>query len=69
MTYRGTVKQGKIELEEGANLPEGTEVRVEPVSSDSDPAYRLWEEAVSTGIKDLASQHDHYAWGTPKREE
>ena len=69
MTYRGKVKQGKVELEQGVNLPDGTVVRVEPITSEVDPAYRISEEAVSTGIKDLASQHDHYAWDTPKRKD
>jgi len=27
----------------------------------------LADEAVSTGIRDLSEQHDHYAHGTPKR--
>jgi hypothetical protein len=67
MTYRGTVKHGKVELEAGVSLPDGTSVRVEPVEP-SDPADGLGDEAVSTGLPDLASQHDHYAYGTPKRE-
>ncbi len=31
MVYRGIVKNGVVVLGEGANLAEGTEVRVEPV--------------------------------------
>jgi hypothetical protein len=30
MTYRGVVKQGKIELQPPAELPDGTIVRIEP---------------------------------------
>jgi hypothetical protein len=37
MTYRGIVKQGKIELEAGSALPDGMVVRVEPVVD-------AWEE-------------------------
>jgi hypothetical protein len=31
MIYRGTVKHGVVELEEGAALPDGTQVKVEPL--------------------------------------
>ena len=68
MTYRGTVRNGVVELDPGFGLPDGTVVQVEPLESVSDPAYGLAEEAVSTGIPDLASQHDHFLYGTPKRE-
>ena len=27
------------------------------------PLYHIHEQAVSTGIKDLANQHDHYLYG------
>ena len=32
------------------------------------PLYRIHEQAVSTGVKDLASQHDHYLYGSEKRD-
>ena len=32
MIYRGSVKSGVIELEDGAELPEGTWVKVEPLT-------------------------------------
>jgi hypothetical protein len=67
MTYRGTVREGKVELEPGVTLRDGTLVRVEPLTPEDDPAYGLADEAVSTGIRDLSEQHDHYAHGTPKR--
>lgn len=67
VTYKGTVKNGRVELEAGANLPDGTDVNVEPIDDSEDPADRLADEAVSTGLTDLAEQHDHYAHGTPKR--
>lgn len=69
MTYMGTIKNGKVELEPGAQLPEGARVKVEPVEAADqiDPAYELHVEAVDTGIPDLAREHDHYAYGTPKR--
>jgi len=53
----------KVELEPGARLPDGTVVTVEPVRSDSDPADGLADEAVATGIPDLATRHDFHAYG------
>lgn len=32
-----------------------------------DPALDLSDLAVHTGIPDLAHEHDHYLYGTPKR--
>ena len=69
MTYQGVVRNGKIELEDGAELGEGTVVRVEPVACDRDPTDLIGDEAVSTDLPDLAAQHDHYLYGTPKRED
>ena len=68
MVYQGTVRNGKIELENGNALPDGTVVRVEPLDNKGDPADGLGDEAASTGITDLASQHDHYIYGGRKRE-
>ena len=75
MVYFGRVRDGKIELESRAGLQEGDRVRVEPLpdnapsatTSDVDPVYRLGEDAVDTGIPDLSIEHDHYAYGAPKR--
>ena len=67
MTHRGTVKNGKVELEPGDSLPEGTIVRVEPVSDSPDPADDLGAEAVDGGPPDLSAEHDHYIYGTPRR--
>lgn len=30
------------------------------------PLYQIHEKAVSTGVKDLAQQHDHYLYGRDK---
>jgi hypothetical protein len=32
------------------------------------PLYRIHEQALGTGIKDLANQHDHYLYGSDKRD-
>ncbi len=73
MSYKGTVKNGVVVLEPGANLPEGTQVRVEaepPAATnsdaESDPLWRMGELAVDTGIPDLAVNIDHYLYGHPK---
>ena len=34
---------------------------------ENDPAFNLSSLAVKTGIPDLATEHDHYLYGTPKR--
>lgn len=34
---------------------------------ERDPAFDLSDLAVHTGIPDLAHEHDHYLYGTPKR--
>jgi len=33
MVYRGTVRCGVVELEPGAKIPDGTQVRVEPLEA------------------------------------
>ena len=72
MSYKGTVKNGVVVLEQPFKLPEGTTVRVEaePIPAvrdeDLDPAWRIGELAVDTGIPDLAVNLDHYLYGHPK---
>jgi len=72
MTYKGRVRNGLIVLDPPAELPEGTEVRVEPVEDDDD--YRGLREGLLSlsGIveglpSDMARNHDHYLPGTPKK--
>ena len=74
MTYRGRVKNGVVVLEADAKMPEGTEVRVEPIDdpeSDADGSVyeRLGRMAGSVkGLpSDLARQHDHYLHGQARR--
>ena len=71
MTYRGRFTNGVVVLEGDARLPEGTEVRVEPVRpmKDHEPAdllFHMGDLAVDTGIPDLATNLDHYLYGHPK---
>jgi hypothetical protein len=76
MVYRGFVRNGRVELENGDELPEGAEVRVEllPTSklfsaSTVEPlGRRLARHAgTATGLPpDMSTHHDHYLYGTPK---
>lgn len=50
-------------------------LKIEPVKKEkqideveSDSAFDLASLAVKTGIPDLATEHDYYLYGTPKRE-
>jgi hypothetical protein len=72
MTYRGHVSNGVIVLDDPAALPEGTEVRVDPVLDDAD--LRCLREALlklaekAKGMpRDMARDHDHYIHGAPRR--
>jgi hypothetical protein len=76
MVYRGIVKNGVVVLGEGADLAEGTEVRVEPVARGEGPpeAGPTLLEQLSDVVgsvpelpSDMAEQHDHYLHGAPKR--
>jgi hypothetical protein len=38
----------------------------QPTKSSPPPIYQIHENAVDTGITDLAAQHDHYLYGVGK---
>ncbi|MBN1421695.1 MAG: hypothetical protein JXP34_23175 [Planctomycetes bacterium] len=70
VTYRGRVRDGKVILEEGVTLAEGTEVVVEPVG----PAREIGSlgegllnlAGIVKGLpSDLARNHDQYIHGGP----
>ena len=67
MVYFGKIRGGKVELEGSGALPEGMRVRIEPIVDD--PIFHLGDDAVDDPSlpTDLATQHDHYNYGTPKR--
>jgi hypothetical protein len=76
MTFRGTIENGRLVLDDGVRLPSGTRVDVsvrgasptrKTQKSTVDALLRLASHAVDTGIRDLAAEHDHYLYGTPKR--
>ena len=71
MVYRGVVKNGVVVLDPGVRLPEGSEVRVEPVSP---PTRKTLADQLGDLVgsvpdlpPDMAQQHDHYLHGAPKR--
>lgn len=74
MTYRGHVKSGQIVLDEAVELPEGSAVKVELVTSrDEKPrdddlnAVLLRHAGKGNDLPtDLAANHDYYAHGKPK---
>ena len=74
MTYRGQIKNGVVVLEGKAALQEGTLVNVEPVE-ESDDCSTLRNGLLKLAGKaqglpsDMAVNHDHYLYGTPKRDE
>jgi len=82
MVYHGTYRDGKIELDGDAALPEGVRVRVEAEDATASARHpRDDEETLTSGQRmlkvsgiggreaptDLAAQVDHYLYGTPKR--
>lgn len=60
-------------------LPDGTEVTIvpDPASNPAppsstnghhvDPVFKIGDDAVDGGPADMADEHDHYAYGSPKR--
>ena len=73
MTYRGTIRNGVVELEDGKDLPDGAIVRVELVDQPQDEPgcghARLMKLAgvIKDRPADWARNHDHYLHGQPKK--
>jgi hypothetical protein len=75
MSLEGHVENGRIVLDEPAQLPEGAKVHVEvvpsPAPSTENPT--LYERlkpfvGILDGLpEDAAMNHDHYLYGTPKK--
>ena len=79
MVYRGHVEKGVVVLDDPVTLPEGVEVKIE-LSNDGAAEPSLDENGETLGQKllkhagkavglpsDLAVNHDHYLYGTPKQ--
>lgn len=73
MTYRGHIKNGQITLDEPIELPEGAEVHVNVLDASVLPST-VWTKLLdlagtAKGLpSDMAENHDHYLYGTPKRQ-
>lgn len=75
MELEGVVHKGVIVPDDATGLPEGTRVRILPVSPPIPPEtprpfgerFAQFKGAAPGLPADLASQHDHYRLGTPKR--
>jgi hypothetical protein len=71
MEYEGTIKNGVVVIENGAALPEGTRVRVVPVTEvlrETLGQRLLRFSGTAKGLPpDMARNHDHYLHGAPKR--
>ncbi|MDO8542604.1 MAG: hypothetical protein Q7S40_19360 [Opitutaceae bacterium] len=67
MILVGKVSKGTVILPPGADLPEGTEVRIEPLTSAASSrrervaALRKLAASVEGLPADLARDHDHFA--------
>jgi hypothetical protein len=79
MTYRGTVRNGVVVLDEPASLRDGAKVDVVLVDApDSPPSgengtpsvYEQLQDLIGTATglpPDIAENHDHYLYGTRKK--
>jgi hypothetical protein len=76
MVYHGVVQDGVVVLGKAAGLPDGTEVRVEPITrgdnlpGDGPTLFEQFCDVIGTVPElppDMATNHDHYLHGAPKR--
>lgn len=70
MSITATVINDTIRLPEGTHLEDGTQVLVLPQPLPSQTFFERYKDIIGTagtGISDLAENHDHYLYGTPKK--
>lgn len=71
MRFRGKVKNGVVVLPRNAKLANGTEVEITPIAKPKSDDFTDMLIRVAKKVRglprDLAAQHDHYLYGTPKR--
>lgn len=71
MEFEGVVQNGVIVPDDVEALAEGTRVRIEPVSAAKQSTFGELFGDLAVDCPDLptdlASQHDHYRLGKPKR--
>ena len=59
--------EGTVDLEEGKRYVLTIESKQKITDVEKDPAFDLSSLAVKTNISDLATEHDHYLYGIPRR--
>lgn len=70
MPFRGHIHNGVVVFDEPVDLPEGAEVIVErDIQKTLADSLREFIGAVPDLPEDLAQNHDHYLYGTPKQDE
>jgi hypothetical protein len=79
MVYNGHVEKGVVVLDDSVSLPEGLRVHIEPLpagkveAATGGSAETLGQKLLKHAGKavglppDLAENHDHYLYGTPKK--
>ena len=77
LSIKGKFQDGVVKLDEPVEAREGQSVIITFLEDDSDSIPNsAWDDLaqlaktcqVKTGMGDLAHQHDHYIYGTPKQE-
>ena len=58
----------RVDLEVGTRYVLSVELKQKINDIEKDPAFNLSSLAVKTNISDLATEHDHYLYGIPRRE-
>lgn len=59
--------EGAVDLEEGTRYVLSIESKQKINDIEKDPAFNLSSLAVKTNISDLATEHNHYLYGIPRR--
>ncbi len=70
MSITAVVEKNTIKLPEGSHLPDGTQVRVEPLTTGSRTLAERYAGLIGTADDlpaDLAQNLDRYVHGQPKR--
>ena len=70
MSITAVVEQNTIKLPAGMHLPDGTQVRVEPITSGTRTLAERYANLIGIADDlpdDLAKNLEHYVHGQPKR--
>jgi len=70
MSFEGHIQNGVVVFDEAITVPEGTAVRVEVVLPPRKTLAERFKNIIGVDVdlpEDLAKNHDHYLYGTPKQ--